>query len=284
MIGLGLLGSALAARLSQSGFYVMGYDIDADKRELLKDLDGRRCESPDEVIHGCQVVFLSLPTSRVVQQLVNNCWKSLTPTSTLIDTTTGDPEEVIQTHHLLEQYQTQYVEANVAASSHQIRSGHGTLFLGGSEAVVREQEPILDAICEKRYYLGEIGSASRFKLVHNLILGLHRAVLAEGLTFAEELGFEPTTVVEILQQTPAVSGVMATKGQKMAMADYSVQARLSQHLKDVNLILNEAQRKGASTPLSELHRSILEHAEGLGYGDADNSAVIEAFRSSSSGV
>ena len=139
-------------------------------------------------------------------------------------------------------------------------------------------QPLIDVLSSQHFYLGPVGSASRFKLVHNLLLGLHRAVLAEGLVFAETLGFDAATALDILAQTPAVSGVMKTKGRKMAESDFTTQAKLSQHLKDVRLIVEAADRGGAAAPLSELHQTLLEKAENLGFGDADNSAVIQAFR------
>jgi 3-hydroxyisobutyrate dehydrogenase-like beta-hydroxyacid dehydrogenase len=70
---------------------------------------------------------------------------------------------------------------------------------------------------------------------------------------------------------------MDAKGRKMLARDYSVEARLSQHLKDVRLILETGARHGARLPLSELHRQLLERAESLGFGAADNSAIFEAF-------
>jgi len=171
-----------------------------------------------------------------------------------------------------------YVEATVAGSSSQVRSGDACLFVGGDGPAVRRVEEILDAIASRRFHLGPVGSASRFKLVHNLVLGLNRAVLAEGLSFAAALGFEPVRVLEILEQTPAASAVMASKGGKMASGDHEPQARLSQHLKDVRLIIAAAEREGLQTPLSRAHERLLERAEALGFGDADNSAVIEAYR------
>ena len=78
--------------------------------------------------------------------------------------------------------------------------------------------------------------------------------------------------------SPAASAVMDTKGQRMVAGDFVPQAKLSQHLKDVRLILAEAENSGCRAPLSELHRALLERAEELGFGEADNSAIIEAFR------
>ena len=171
-----------------------------------------------------------------------------------------------------------YVEATVAGSSAQMRSGDACLFIGGEDQAVQRIQDLLGAIASKRFHLGPVGSASRFKLVHNLVLGLNRAVLAEGLSFAKALGFEPAHALEILQETPAGSMVMESKGKKMVSGDHEPQARLSQHLKDVRLIVAAAQRKGLQIPLSRAHQRLLERAESLGFGDADNSAVIEAYR------
>jgi len=172
-----------------------------------------------------------------------------------------------------------YVEALMAGSSAQVSAGQVVLFVGGEDDAVTKVNPMLTAITATHFHLGTVGAASRFKLVHNLLLGLHRAVLAEGLTLAASLGIELGEALRILPQTPAASAVMETKGQQMVTGDFAPQARLSQHLKDVRLILAEARRNGCSTPLSQLHQTLLEQAEDLGFGDADNSAIIEAFRS-----
>ena len=278
LIGIGLLGTALAERLIRHGVTVLGFDIDPTRRDALAAMGGLASNDVPGLLSSCKVVILSLPTSAIARDVLEQNAAVLQADSTIVDTTTGDPEEMCAIGAFLSQRGVDYIEATVAASSAQLRVGTGALLIGGKEATVARVEPLLKMILEQYFYLGAVGSASRFKLVHNLMLGLHRAVLAEGLTFAEALGFSPATTLEILQQTPAVSGVMETKGGKMVAADFAPQARLSQHLKDVRLILSEAERAGTKTPLSEIHRTILEQAEQLGLGESDNSAVIEVYR------
>jgi 3-hydroxyisobutyrate dehydrogenase-like beta-hydroxyacid dehydrogenase len=116
------------------------------------------------------------------------------------------------------------------------------------------------------------------KLVVNMVLGLNRAVLAEGLAMAERCGIAPAAALDMLKATPAYSAAMDTKGPKMVARDFSPQARLSQHFKDVRLIRELASRVGAATPLSVVHEELLARAVALGLGDADNSAIIEVFR------
>jgi len=149
--------------------------------------------------------------------------------------------------------------------------------IGGSSEHVKLAMSILAAWTGRRFHVGPAGSGARLKLVVNLVLGLNRAVLAEGLSLAKACGIDQASALEVLKETPAYSSVMDTKGQKMIDREFSPQARLAQHLKDVRLIRELAARYGATAPLSELHEAILQKAVDLGHGEADNSAVIAAF-------
>lgn len=277
VVGLGLLGTALVERLLEAGYCVLGFDINPERRDHLEKVGGTAASDPNTLCERSELILLSLPTSDIVQSLVEQVSSSLRSGTTILDTTTGDPEQMTAIGTLLAESDINYIEANVAGSSSQARAGAATIFLGGDTRAVESAEAVLAALTPHRIHLGPVGSASKFKLVHNLILGLNRAVLAEGLHLAELLGFSATDALTILRQTPAASTVMTTKGDKMATRDYSVQAKLSQHLKDVRLILREAERVDSPAPLSELHCRLLERAENLGFGDVDNSAIMEAF-------
>lgn len=115
------------------------------------------------------------------------------------------------------------------------------------------------------------------KLVLNLALGLNRAVLAEALAFASRSGLAAEQALEVLRAGPAYSAVMGDKGRKMLEGDFEPEARLSQHLKDVRLILDSGRRCGAKLPLSEAHARLLEEAEAAGFGGADNSAILKIY-------
>ena len=115
------------------------------------------------------------------------------------------------------------------------------------------------------------------KLVANLALGLNRAVLAEALGFAQHYGISPTDALEVLKAGAAYSRVMDDKGEKMLHHDFTVEAKLSQHLKDVRLILAAAAAHGGKVPLSQVHRELLQRLEAAGYGEMDNSAIVMAY-------
>jgi 3-hydroxyisobutyrate dehydrogenase-like beta-hydroxyacid dehydrogenase len=269
LIGLGLVGGALSERFVESGFNVVGFDVDPERLSTV--------ESAAGVAAACRCIVLSLPTSGIVASVVESMLPHLGEGSILIDTTTGDPEHAAKLGEHLAQRRIHYLDAEIGGSSRQVRERDVIVLCGGDAAIYAQCADVFACFARRTFHLGAWGAGARMKLALNLVLGLNRAALAEGLTFAEALGLEPRTALEVFQAGPAWSRVMETKGAKMLRRDFTPEARLSQHLKDVRLILAAGQRVDAPLPLSTLHREILERAEAAGFGDADNSAVIQAW-------
>lgn len=267
LIGVGLLGSALAARFKAAGYAVLGYDIVPD-RQL-------GATSSQQVVDACRTIVLSLPTSDVVAQVISEI--HLTRGATIIDTTTGEPDTMAAMGAQLAKDGVEYLDATVLGSSRVVRNASATVMVGGRREVFDAAVPLFRTFANRSFYMGTYGAGARMKLVANLALGLHRAVLAEALSFASACEISPSAALEVLEAGAAYSRVMDDKGEKMLHHDFSVEARLSQHLKDVRLILGLAAAKKAKTPLSEVHRHLLEGLESAGYGDVDNSAIIMAY-------
>ena len=120
-------------------------------------------------------------------------------------------------------------------------------------------EPLFRLFATKWFHVGPWGGGARTKLVVNLVLGLNRAVLAEGLAFARRCGLDLPAVLDTLRSGAAYSRVMDAKGAKMTAGDFTTEARLAQHLKDVRLILETGSRCGAALPLSHLHEQLRDH-------------------------
>ena len=268
IVGVGLVGGVIVDRLRGADFSMLGFDIATVDRSGLTLL-----ASATEVFERCDIVILSLPDSSVSASVLGAA--PLRRGQLIIDTTTGAPQDAESQAAALSAQGACYLEATIAGSSGLLARGEAPLFLGGEEQAIHDGEAVLDALAPRRFLVGPAGHGARFKLMFNLMLGLHRAVLAEALTFGRSQGIDPGTALEILRQTPAFSSVIDTKGDRMVERDYdNPQARLSQHLKDVRLILGAS----ATTPLSETHLHLLERAQSLGFGQADTSAIIAAFR------
>jgi 3-hydroxyisobutyrate dehydrogenase-like beta-hydroxyacid dehydrogenase len=277
IIGLGLVGSALAERFLQNKFEVVGFDIDAARNDSLVQLGGRPGDSAARVVQQCERIVLSLPTSDIVCDVLTPLAINLRG-KTVIDTTTGEPDAMNELGTRLAQQQCDYLVATIAGSSAQVRRGEVVAMLGGSAETVDRCEDLLQAFARQWFHVGGWRNAARMKLVVNLVLGLNRAALAEGLAFAKACSIDPQRALEVLLAGPAFSRVMETKGGKMVERDFAPEARLAQHHKDVRLILEQGKKADTDLPLSTLHESLLARLIEQGLGDADNSAIIEAFQ------
>ena len=275
VIGLGLLGSALCERLLGAGFDVAAWNRSRDKAEPLLARGARWSDNP---LAECDRVVVCLYTSAIVSEVLDTMQSGLRPGQIAIDTTTGDPEETIALGERLAALGVHYLESPIAASSEQTRQGKALAIVAGPNDAFGASQDIFTAIAGKTIHVGIAwGGAAKVKLVNNLVLGLNRVALAEGLVFAKAIGLDPAKTLNVLKEGNSYSGVMDTKGRKMIDGDFSLQARLSQHAKDVRIILEEAARGGASLPLSQLHLQLLTEAEAAGFGEADNSAIIRAI-------
>jgi 3-hydroxyisobutyrate dehydrogenase-like beta-hydroxyacid dehydrogenase len=277
LVGLGLVGTAMAERLLAEQFDVVGSDIDSTKCERLEQLGGKALGSPAKVAEQVERVVLSLPDTDVVLQVVEGpggILEAKTLPRYIIDTTTGEPEETAALAQRLARRGIHFLDAPFSGSSQQVRDKEVIFMVGGDNKAFEECKDIFDALGEKVFYVGESGNGSKAKLASNLILGLNRLTLAEGLVFASKLGLDPRAFLELLKVTPAYSAAMDVKGKKMLDGDFTTQARLRQHHKDVSIILKYAEKAEQELPLSKVHLDVLEKAIAAGDGDLDNSAVI----------
>ena len=150
--------------------------------------------------------------------------------------------------------------------------------VGGDPTAYSACKDLYRAVATDFAFVGPSGSGSKAKLVSNVILGLNRLVLAEGLVFAEKFEFELEAFLGLLKKTPAYSCAMDVKGKKMIAGNFDPQSRIRQHFKDLAITLSYAEKLGQPLPLTRIHKDILQKAIDAGDGDLDNAAVINQIR------
>ena len=277
--GLGLLGSALAHRLITSGFTPKGYDPDPAKVAALAKAGGI-AGGLDEVAR-CDVVLLAVFDTNQVEDVVGNALlPALNPgvPKIVLCAATCDPDRIAVLVEKVAPLGLSMIETPVSGSSGQVRNGEGVGLLGGDHDVIDSVADIIDAIYPKWFYMGPAGNGGRAKLAINHLLGLNRLVLAEGLVFAERLGLDPKSFLDVARQSAAYSQVMDIKGPKMVSGDYTPQGFIHQSLKDFKLIVEQAGKRGQDMPLASLNAEVLQACLARGEGERDNSAVIEEIR------
>jgi 3-hydroxyisobutyrate dehydrogenase-like beta-hydroxyacid dehydrogenase len=281
LIGIGLLGQALAQRLLGAGFQVVGFDLDPAKTARLAELGGRPASSVAELAKRCDPILLAVFTTDQVEQVIERELLAALGEGSgkvVLCASTCDPDRIAALGERAGARGLRFLETPVSGSSGQVSRGEGVGLIGGEAQVAAAIEPILRALFPSYFHIGKVGDGGRAKLAVNVILGLNRLALAEGLVFAERLGLDPAAFLKVARGSAAYSQVMDIKGPKMTGGDFAAEGRVTQHLKDVRLMLEQAERAGQRLPLLEVHADVLEACVRQGEGDWDNSAVIAEVR------
>ena len=279
LVGIGLLGQALAHRLLGAGFEVAGFDVDPAKNARLAQLGGRparRSRSGAALrSHRAGGVHHRPGRAGGRARAAPGAGRRLRQDRAVREHLRPDRIAALGG---ASPRGLRFLETPVSGSSGQVSRGEGVGLIGGDPQVAAEIEPILRALFPNYFHIGGVGDGGRAKLAVNLILGLNRLAMAEGLVFAERLGLDPAAFLKVARGSAAYSQVMDIKGPKMTRGDFAAEGRVTQHLKDVHLMLEQAERAGQRLPLLEVHADVLEACVRQGEGDWDNSAVIAEIR------
>ena len=283
LIGVGLAGTAVAERLIAAGYAPIGYDIDPKRIDALERIGGARAETLTGA--AAETVFLSLPTAADAERALfghGGLHSQPGKLQTVIDATTGDPRVSVHLQKRWAERAVAYLDAPISGSSEQIRRGKAVFMVGSDREAFEAARPLLESVLPTAAYVGGPGSGMKAKLATNLLLGLNRAALAEAVLFAESLGLDRRTFVELAARSPARSGAIDAKGEKMIRGDFAPQSRVRQHLKDLRAILEYGEAAGMRLPFAELHASLLKNLADAGFGGLDTSAVMKAIAALSS--
>jgi len=281
VIGLGLMGEVYVRRLLDARIPVIGYDIDPSKRDRLDAIGGGSVESIAELAKPARCIIIAVFSTDEVEDVIE---QHLLPAlgegskKIVLCMSTCDPDKVSALAERVIPRGIHYLDVPVSGTSEQVRRGEGVALVGGDVAILAEVKPLLDILFARSFHVGKIGDGGRAKLAVNLILGLNRLALAEGLVFAERLGLDPAAFLEVARGSASYSQVMDTKGPKMVRGDFSPEGRAKQTLKDVHLMLGQAMVLGQKLDMLEVHEDVLQACMRAGEADMDNSVVIREVR------
>lgn len=281
IIGLGLMGEVYAQRLLDAGIPVSGYDVDPARRARLAEIGGQPADSIAALAKPSRCILIAVfSTAQVEDVIENHLLPALGDGSNKIVAclSTCDPDEVAALAARVIPRGIRYLDVPVSGTSDQVRRGDGVALIGGDKAVAGELAPIFDALFARRFHVGKIGDGGRAKLAVNLILGLNRLALAEGLVFAERMGLDPAAFLEVAKGSASYSQVMETKGLKMVRGDFSPEGRVKQTLKDAHMMLDQGAALGQPLLSLQIHADTLEACVKAGEADLDNSAIIKEVR------
>jgi 3-hydroxyisobutyrate dehydrogenase-like beta-hydroxyacid dehydrogenase len=281
MMGLGLMGMALSMRLIDAKIPLLGFDIDAERCEMLRAHGGVPATSVRDLAGRCRAIVIAVYDAEQVETLFGEIANEATRARpAVICTTTCAPDDIIRIAGQAASAGFPFVEAPISGTSAEVRDGTATALVAGDADTIDAASALLAVLCPRMVLVGSIGDASRTKLAINLVLQNNRAALAEGIAFAERLGLDGHAFLEAARASAAYSSVMDTKGLKMLTRDFRPQSHISQTMRDAELILEQAKRHNLHLPVTAVQTDLLRAAIALQGPDSDSSAVIEAIRRS----
>ena len=143
LIGIGLMGTAIAERLLAAGAQVIGWDVSAQRRDALIAAGGTSAADAIEVLSTCDRVLLSLPSHDTVQDVLESAESVLRHGQIVIDTSTGDPDAAVSQAARLARRGIEYLDATVSGSSQQLREGPAVFLVGGSDPAYEDRKSVV---------------------------------------------------------------------------------------------------------------------------------------------
>jgi 3-hydroxyisobutyrate dehydrogenase-like beta-hydroxyacid dehydrogenase len=277
VVGVGLLGSAVASRLLAGGFTVKGYDTRANQLAALSSRGLEPASSLKDAAAGAEAVFTILPTPDAVETTIAGPGGLLTVMSRsapLIQMSTISPALTRRLADAARSAGIGFLDAPMSGTSAMVERGDCTIFAGGDAALIAVCQPVFAAVAKRTTHVGPVGSASLAKLAANLLVALNTAALAEALVLGTKGGLPPQVLLDILKDSAGASRMVDVRGPLMVEHRFEPQMKLELFLKDFRLMLEEAQRLGVALPLTSLTQQLCTAAVSDGRGGDDLAVLI----------
>jgi len=279
-LGLGIMGSRMAANLARAGFPLQVWTHTPGKAERWASEHGATaCTTPAEVARASDIVVsMVVDGSQVADVLLGESGVIQSARAGLlcVDCTTISPTDTRRIGAALSERGVAMLDAPVTGSSPRAEDGSLTIMAGGEADDFTRAKPLLEAMGELIVHLGELGQGEMCKLINNALGAANAAALAEALLLAAATGVDLDAFVQITSAGSGGSAQMSNKSTAMREHDYSTLFKTAHMLKDVRLCLEEAQAAGVPFPSAAHARGLLIAAMGRGYGEEDYASIIEA--------
>lgn len=283
-VGLGAMGAPMAGRALTAGFDVVAYDNDPARLSAVAGPSGLRpAGTAGEAVQGADVVVLIVATPEQAEEVLfspHGVEGSLSAGATILIMATVGPDAISTWAQRFGPNGPAMVDAPVSGGTARAQTGELLAMVGGADAAVAKVRPLLSTMASTIVVVGPTpGDGQRMKLVNQLLCGVHIAVAAEALAFAEGLGLEARECWEVLRHGAAQSFMFEDRGARMLDEKFEpARSALDIFVKDMGLVRGAAQEAGLSTPLAEAAEQIYLAGRRAGLGRLDDSAVIEIAR------
>src|SRR5437763_4492602 len=280
-IGLGIMGSRMAANLRRAGFELTVWNRTPGRaREWAAVHGGTVADRPADVAAASEVVVTMVVDGDQVERVLlgdGGVAEGARRGLLCVDMSTIGPHAARRIGAALSKRDVDFVDAPVSGSSPAAEDGTLTIMAGGEDADFARARPLFDAMGELVVHVGRLGDGQTIKLINNALAAINCAAVGEALLVGKRAGVDLDALVEVVAASSGASTMLALKAGPMRRHDYEPLFKLAHMLKDVRLCLEAGQAAGAPFPFAAQAGEILSAAMGRGLGDADFAALIEVL-------
>lgn len=283
LIGLGVMGHAIAERLVGAGHDVRVYDVTADAKARAESAGCVFRESPAAAAHDAHTALLSLPGPQHVRDVVHdgadNLLGCMQPGTVIVDTSTVSPQSSRVNAADAARAGVGYIDSPVLGRP--AAAGAWTLPVGGDEAHLASVEPILRTLAANIVHVGDVGAGNTVKLLNNLMFGAINSITCEVFALGEVLGIDTELFYRTVADSGAatVSNLFRDLGEKIITDDFTAVFSVDNLRKDVSLGVTMAREAGVELMISEQNLKQIELARDSGLGTEDTAAIVRFCRS-----
>lgn len=283
-VGLGAMGHAMATTLLRHQYRVTGFDIRDTARSKFEAAGGTGAQDAATAArNAAALVLMTVNIDQAESVLFDaGALEALPADSTVILMATCAPARVSALAKRVQEAGRKFVDAPVSGGVVGAEAGTLSIMAAAPAATFDLTKPVLSAMGSNLVYIGpEPGQGAAMKIVNQLLCGVHIAVAAEGLAFAERQGIDPKLALEILSGSAASSWMLKNRGPRMLETDPAVTSAVDIFVKDLGLVLDAGRSSKMGLPLAALAHQYFLSASGMGLGATDDSQVIAAYRAHS---
>lgn len=278
-IGLGIMGSRMAAGLARAGFELTVYNRTRERAEAWQaEHGGRVAATPREAADGADAVISMVVDGSQVESVLlgDDGAAAAAPDGTLfVDMSTIAPGDARRIGDTLRERGHRFLDAPVTGSAPRAEAGTLTIMAGGSDADFAAATPLLEAMGETIVRAGDLGQGQAVKVLSNAVSAVNCATLAQAFVVGRREGLDLDALVQVMRGGSAASTMLELKAEPMLSHDFAPLFKLAHMLKDVELCLQEARAAGAGFPLAGHAGQLYAAGMGRDLGERDFAAVLE---------
>jgi 3-hydroxyisobutyrate dehydrogenase-like beta-hydroxyacid dehydrogenase len=295
VIGLGIMGGAMAKALVRAGFPVVGYDVKPKAGAALKKARGRSLASVAAVAKAADILILSLATSRALASVSAEIASSLATSRKskdgakrkvlVIDTCTLPIADKDAAQAMLSSAGATMLDCPISGTAVRMKEGTWTIFVSGPPAACKQALPILNVFTQKTPHVGPFGNGSRMKFIANHLVAIYNVAYGETMTFARKMGLDAQQVWDLFAMSPVIgNGVFKLRGKFMVDRKYlPATMKVEVWQKDMQVIGDMAKSVDCPTPLFTACVPIYTAAMGQGLSQHDTASVCEVLDAAAGG-